>query len=416
MKDKNNNNTKSTFSKLFEPIFELKFLDILNSLKIDHYVKKLKGIQLITLLIYGQIKQQKSLAELANNFNNEDFCKAIDLNSISASQISRRLNKFSPNVLEELLKQLIVKIEMKTRSKNNCNKIGVLQIIDSSTIALCLNKFPWATYRKDKSGIKLHLKLKFWNDSLIPEVARITTAKVADIKELNDLVVEADEIMHVFDRGYTNYKNYDKFCETKTLFSTRLKANAIIKIISSKQVDPNGLILKDCIIQLGDGKNEMQYQLRMIEFLDRNGKKMQVITNNFECSAEEIALIYKYRWKIELFFKWLKQHFTVKHFFGTSPNAVVNQILISLISFCLLEFLKLTTQCKRTLFELLKILRECLYEAYEVFLQKILKKPSRTSKGRRKFDYKQDYVAIEREVFEETSGNHIDDLVFELMY
>jgi hypothetical protein len=159
-------------------------------LKLDRYIKKLQTIQLILILIYGQIQQQKSLPVLVNNFNSQNFCKAVKLNSISASQLSRRLNHLSPKVLHLLFQESVLLLHAKTGVGSAVKQVGPLHIIDSSTITLSLTKYRWATYRKSKSGIKLHLQLKFWDGYLYPDAATLTCAKVADSKELDKVVVD----------------------------------------------------------------------------------------------------------------------------------------------------------------------------------------------------------------------------------
>jgi hypothetical protein len=160
----------------------------------------------------------------------------------------------------------------------------------------------------------------------------------------------------------------------------------------------------------------MQHKLRLIEVFDTQGNLLSIITNDLKAPAEEIGQIYRYRWQIELFFKWIKQHFSVKHFYATSPNAVENQIYIALIAYCLLQLLKIETGCVKSLLEMTHVLTECIYESYDEFVRKLHLKSSRTSMGRRKIDFKTEYSIIERQVIETLNPSYIDDLVFELMY
>jgi hypothetical protein len=411
------NITQSTFCKFFQPIFCEKFLGVIRSLKLDRYIKKLQTIQFILILIYGQIQQQKSLPVLVNNFNNQDFCKAIKLESISVSQLSRRLNHLSPQVLHTLFQEMVLLLHSKIGVGAAVKQIGPLHIIDSSTITLSLTKYPWAKYRKSKSGVKLHLQLKFWDGNLYPDAATLTCAKIADSKKLDKLVVEDSDIMNVFDRGYIDYKRFDDYCKHGIRFTSRLKDSAIVTVISENPVTPNGVVRRDCIVRLGDGKTKMQHNLRLIEVFDTQGNLLSIITNDLKAPAEEIGQIYRYRWQIELFFKWIKQHFSVKHFYATSPNAVENQIYIALIAYCLLLFLKMESKCPKSLLEMTRVLIECLYESYDEFVQKICFKPPRTSNGRLKVNYEKEYSIFERQVFQTTNWcNVIDSLSNQLMY
>jgi hypothetical protein len=407
---------QSTFCKFFQPIFCEKFLGVIRKLKLDRYIKKLQTIQLILILIYGQIQQQKSLPVLVNNFNNQDFCKAVNLNSISVSQLSRRLNHLPSKVLHLLFQESVLLLHAKTGVSSAVKQVGPLHIIDSSTITLSLTKYRWAKYRKSKSGIKLHLQLKLLDGYLYPDAATLTCAKVADSKELDKLVVEDPNIMYVFDRGYIDYKRFDEYCEHDIRFTSRLKDSAIVTVISENPVTPSGAVRRDCIVKLGDGKTKMQHKLRLIEVFDTQGNLLSIITNDLKAPAAEIGQIYRYRWQIELFFKWIKQHFSVKHFYATSPNAVENQIYIALIAYCLLQLLKIETGCPKSLLEMTRILTECIYESYDEFVRKLHFKSSRTSKGRRKIDFKTEYLVLERQVLDALNPSYIDDLVFELMY
>jgi IS4 transposase len=223
--------------------------------------------------------------------------------------------------------------------------------------------------------------LKFWDGHLYPDAATLTCAKVADSKELEKLVVEDPHIMHVFDRGYIDYKRFDEYCKHGIRFTSRLKDSAIVTIISENPIIPGGVIRRDCIVKLGDGKTQMQHELRLIEVLDTQGNLLSILTNDLKASAEEIGQIYRYRWQIKLFFKWIKQHFSVKHFYATSPNAVENQIYIALIAYCLLQLLKLETGCSKSLLHMTRVLTECIYESYDEFVQKLHFKSSRTSRS-----------------------------------
>jgi IS4 transposase len=164
----------------------------------------------------------------------------------------------------------------------------------------------------------------------------ITPAKRSDRSQMDQLVVDETGALNVFDRGYNDYKKFDDYCEKGILFVTRLKSNAIIKVIIDNPVDPDGVIDKDQIVRLGEGRNQMKHDLRLIETKDTEGNPIIILTNDFAISALEIGDIYRYRWQIELFFKWIKQRLTVKHLYGASDQAVENQIFIALITYCLL--------------------------------------------------------------------------------
>ncbi len=149
-------------------------------------------------------------------------------------------------------------------------------------------------------------------------------------------MIEENDVLNVFDRGYVDYRKFDSYCERHIRFVTRLKGNALVEVVAELPVDPAGPINKDRIVYLGkEGLNKIQHPLRLIETTDSEGNRVTILTNDITLKAAEIADIYRYRWQIELFFKWTKQHLRVKHFYGLSQQAVENQIFIALITYCL---------------------------------------------------------------------------------
>lgn len=182
---------------------------------------------------------------------------------------------------------------------------------------------------------------------------------------MGELVVEEKGVFNVFDRAYVDYKKFDDYCEKGILFASRLKKNALVKVIKELPVPPGSKIKKDSIVILGkDGFTKMDHPLRRIETEDIEGNLVIIITNDFKLSAEEIGDIYRYRWQIELFFKWIKQHMHVKHFYGLSQQAVETQLYIALVTYCLLKLIKLKTGYEGPLLNIRRLLNTCLYEPF----------------------------------------------------
>lgn len=247
-------------------------------------------------------------------------------------------------------------------------ELNRLYLIDSSTISMCLSLYRWAKFRKTKSGVKLHLRLVLCDQEIYPDKAIITPAKPADKTQMDNLVVVEKDALNVFDRGYLDYKKFDNYCATGIRFVSRLKHNALVEILEEREVVPGSPIKNDRIVRLGKaGITQMEYPLRQIETEDSNGNPVVIITNDFKMSAEEIADIYRYRWQIELFFKWIKQHLCIKHLYGTSPVAVENQILTALITYCLLKLLQLKVGYRGSLLTIKLLLEQCLYEPLSKF-------------------------------------------------
>jgi len=404
----------STFFLLFEPIFIEDFIQYLNDTRVDKYTKKLKTIQLIELIANAQLNQQQGLRDISNSCNNDEFSQEIQLESISASQLSRRLREMKPGIVQELFKKVIAQIGVKLGSRNLEQGSGNFYIIDSSTISLCLSKYPWAEFRKTKSGIKLHLRLQFFNGNILPDHAIITPAKRADKTQMDDIVVTEKDALNVFDRGYLDYKRFDYYCENNIRFISRLKSNALVEVVEECDVKAESNLKKDQIVYLGkDGVSKMEHPVRLIEVEDTEGKPVIIITNDFNLSAGEIGDIYRYRWKIELFFKWLKQHFHVKHFYGLSKQAVENQLFISLITYCLLMLLKLKTNFKGSLLTIKRLVNTCLLEPFSMFIKKLNRKPKHSSNGRRK---PPNHEAVYQETLRQVIAgetDHLDDLTYD---
>ena len=405
--------TNSTFDQLFEPIFSQNFRKLLQKLEVDKYVKKLTAFKFIILMVFAQVEQLTCLREISGSLSNKEFSKRIRLKSISFSQLSRKLRSMMLKTVESLFKDLIQQVGIETGFKPIRQELGRLYLIDSSTISLCLTRYRWASFRKTKSGIKVHLRLRLFEQGVLPDTAVITTAKKADKTQMDELVVEEKGAFNVFDRAYVDYKKFDAYCEQGILFASRLKKNALVEEVKDLPIRTGSIIKKDCIVILGkDGFTKMNHPLRYIETEDTEGNPVVIITNNFKLSGEEIADIYRYRWQIEIFFKWIKQHLHIKHFYGLSQQAVEMQIYIALIAYCLLKLLKLKTGYQGPLLTIQRLLKACLYEPFHCFARELYRKPQRKSKGRRTIDHERKFQETLRQVIA-GEADHLDDLIYD---
>lgn len=402
----------STFHQLFQLVLDAGFQEKLTGLGVDKYAKKLKTVQLIILMAYAQLEQQQGLRDISNSLNDVELSNALDLDSISASQISRRLQNLSPIALRMLFRRAVWEISKDIGNDAITRELGRLNLIDSTIISLCLTQNRWAAFQQTKAGIKVHLGLRFWENGVLPENALITPARLADKTQMDALLLEENDVVNVFDRGYVDYRKFDTYCERDIRFVTRLKGNAIVEVATELPVDPTGPIKKEQIVYLGkEGPNKMRHPLRLLETTDSEGKRVIIITNDFKLKAIEIADIYRYRWQIELFFKWIKQHLRVKRFYGLSQQAVENQIFIALITYCLLALLKLKMGYKGPLLSIQRLIHACLYEPFTSLVQRLYHK-QRTSKGRRKMNHEEIYqMTVEQVLAGET--DHLDDLTYD---
>ena len=233
---------------------------------------------------------------------------------------------------------------------------------DSTIIDLCLSVFPWAKFRKRKAGMKLHTLLDLRGN--IPVIIRITPAKIHDVNILDDLLFEPGAI-YVFDRAYVDFARLYRIHQSRAFFVTRAKSNFVFKRLYSQPVDKSTGVRADQIIMVTGFYTLKDYpeKLRRIRYFDKVTKKRLVfLTNNFDLPAITIAQLYKCRWQVELFFKWIKQHLRIKAFYGTTENAVKTQIWIAISVYVLVAIVKKRLKLDRSLYTILQILSVSLFE------------------------------------------------------
>ena len=219
--------------------------------------------------------------------------------------------------------------------------------------------FDWAKYRTTKGALKIHILLD--NRTGLPTVVTLTPGNIADVVEGRnmDFKLEPGSIL-VFDRGYVDHEWWERIDEQGFFFVTRPKKNTII-IVSERLSTHDSKVLRDEIIWIGDPTNlKYKKELRQVVYFDEEHGEYIFITNNFTLTASEVALVYKERWQVELFFKWIKQNLKVKTFLGTSKNAVMNQIWVAMIYYLLLSYIKFQTKMPRSLLELSWMIRETI--------------------------------------------------------
>lgn len=239
---------------------------------------------------------------------------------------------------------------------------GVIYALDSTTIDLCLSLFPWAKFRKRKGAVKLHTLLDIRGS--IPTFIEITDGLVHDVNILDVLITEPGSY-YIMDRAYIDYKRLYRLNKDLGYFIIRAKKNFKFKRLYSSIVDKSKGLRCDQTVKLTGYYQKKDYPetIRRVKFYDEENKKTFVfLTNNFEISTMTVALLYKNRWKIELFFKWIKQHLRIKTFYGTSANAVKTQIWISICTYIMIAIIKRTLKIKMSLYKILQILSVSVFE------------------------------------------------------
>lgn len=239
--------------------------------------------------------------------------------------------------------------------------------LDSTTIDLCLKLFPWARFRRRKGGIKAHTLFDLGTG--IPVFLWVSHAKTHDLWMLDQLLPEAGAF-YVMDRGYVDFARLHRLHTAAAFFITRAKRRMDYRVIERRPIDPNDNVRSDRLIRLRGPKSRTLYPdtLRLISYVDPDTRKRFLfLTNNVDLEPATVALLYRRRWRIELFFKWVKQHLHIKAFFGTTPNAVKAQLWIAVIAFVLTVNLKHRYDLRQNLNEVLQILSVTILEKTPVF-------------------------------------------------
>jgi len=237
-----------------------------------------------------------------------------------------------------------------------------LYALDSTTIDLCLSLFPWAKFRKQKAAVKMHTLLDLHGN--IPTFIRITDGKVHDVNILDEIMPEAGAF-YVMDRGYLDFERLFVFTLCSAFFVVRTKENVLLQRRYSHPVDKTTGVRSDHTVILTSFESASVYPdaFRRVTYLDMETKKrFKFLTNNFTLPAPVIAQIYKQRWQVELFFKWIKQHLRIKAFYGTSENAVKTQIWIAVSIYVLVAILRKRLKLEASLYQTLQILSVTLFE------------------------------------------------------
>ena len=237
-----------------------------------------------------------------------------------------------------------------------------LYALDSTTIDLCLSLFPWARFRRYKGAVKMHTLLDLHGN--IPTFIRITDGKVHDVNILDEILAEAGAF-YVMDRGYVDFERLFNFTLSSAFFVVRTKGNVLLQRRYSRPVDKSTGVRLDQTVILATTGSATAYPdaLRRVSYFDAvTGKRLKFLTNNFSLPALTIAQIYKQRWQVELFFKWIKQHLRIKAFFGTSENAVKTQIWIAVSIYVLVAIVRKRLGLEASLYQILQILSITLFE------------------------------------------------------
>ena len=313
-------------------------------------------------MLMAQLTGRNSLRDVTDNLDvKRPLLSLLGCRRVSRSSLAR-VNEQKPYTLYEALFSLLLQ-RCQSYAPGHCFRFhNKLYSLDSSTIDLCLAVFPWARFRRAKGAVKLHIGLN--HEGYLPEFVTITDGKSSDIRVGRTLSFAKGSIV-VVDRGYTDYQWYCQLTKRGVFFVSRLKTNARYRVVKRATVKRDQGITSDQTIEfMGlQLRKKCPIVLRRIGYRDpETGKHYQFITNHLTLSAKTIAEIYKARWQVELFFKWIKQNLKIKSFLGTSKNAVMTQLWIALCAYLLLAFIKFRSQIGYTMQQMLRLLQLNLFD------------------------------------------------------
>ena len=360
------NSGKYVFSQIMGLVSSTSFQTIVNRHFGDYKVREFSCWKQFLCMAFGQLTHRESISDTvlclkanANKMYHLGFGHVVAVSTITRANEGR-----SFQIYEDLCMLLIKEAKQLYLLDDNLEVSlkGNVFAIDATTIDLCLSAFYWATFRSTKGGIKLHTQIDL--KTSIPEFILFSTASVHDVNVLDVIHFEANSF-YVMDRGYVDYKRLYKIHTSEAFFVTRAKDNMNYRRLYSHPKDIAAGVIYDQTIKVNNYYASKDYpeKMRRIKFKDDDtGKILIFLTNNFHLKAKEIAQLYKHRWKIELFFKWIKQHLKIKSFWGLTENAVKTQVWIAVSVYVLVAIAKKRFMLQQSLYEILQVLSISIFE------------------------------------------------------
>jgi len=356
---------KTLFAQLMDFLPWTTFTRIVNRYEGDRYVKSLPCAQHYRVMAFAQLAYRESLRDIevclaaqSSKLYHMGFRQPIRRATLADANASRNWRIYA-----DFAQRLIAQARtLYADTSPDIDWDGAAYALDSTTIDLSLSLFPWAPFRSTKSAVKVHTLLDLKGH--IPSFVHISDGKYHDVNVLDTLLVEPGAF-YIMDRAYVDFQRLYRIQVAGAFFVTRAKRNLDAHRIYSSPVDRETGIICDQIIALNGYQSQNRYpdHLRRIRFKDPNTRKTLVfLTNHFDLPPLTICALYKARWHVELFFKWIKQHLRIKRFFGTSENAVKSQIWIAVSVYVLVAIVKKRMNVDATLYTLLQIFSLTLFE------------------------------------------------------
>ena len=352
--------SSTIFGQLLTFLPRHKLRNLVGRHDVERYVKKITAWNHLVVLLYAQASSQDSLRSLENSLKvHIRNWHHLGIKSVSRSSIARVNNTRDPIVFEKLFYEILTDCKQITAVRTFTFD-NPLYSLDATVVNLCLSLFNWAKYQSTKGALKIHTVID--NRTALPVVLSITDGKTADINGAKGLTLDLPEqSILVFDRGYLDFAWWKELDTKGLFFVSRAKTTTQI-LVNERGITPTDKrILADDMVWVGDiVKNTYGKLMRYVSYRDDAGKEFVFLTNNTKLSAVDIALVYKERWQIELFFKWIKQNLKIKTYLGTSQTAVKNQIWVAMIYYLVLSYIKFQTRYPGSLLEFTWVLKSTL--------------------------------------------------------
>lgn len=341
-----------------------RFQKLVDRHKGDHRTRSLSCWDQMVALLFGQLSGRQSLRDLVSGYNSKSAHHYhLGARSIRRSSLADANSQRPVEIYQETFFYLLGQVRHRLDKKEAREMV---RLIDSTTIDLNLNQFEWADFKSTKAGIKLHTV--YDPNAEVPVYFEMTKAKVNDRKALSKLPMLAG-MTYVVDRAYNDYAWYYALTQQGSKFVGRMKKDAVYEVETARKAEGRGII-SDEIIHFSSVKAKVDCPapMRRVKFHREEDDKMLIfITNDMDRSAEEIAGLYKQRWQIELFFKWIKQNLKIKTFLGRSENAVMIQVLVALITYLLLRLVQLGERCSLSLQKIARLMSINLTSRRSIF-------------------------------------------------
>ena len=351
------NKDKYVFAQLIEFLDNNKFRHLVDKYDGNRYVKHFTCWNQLLAMMFGQLSNRESLRDLIVAFEAhraKQYHLGLGRKPIAKTTFASANQNRDYRIFEDFAFYMMEQARKK-RVTDIFKLKGNVYAFDSTTIPLCLSVFWWAKFRKKKGGIKAHVLYDL--ESQVPAFFHISTASVYDSKAMKEIPYESG-FYYVFDRGYNAFKELFKIHQHESFFVVRAKKNLQYKCCKWRRRLPKN-ILTDAVIEFAEYNSYRKYpeKLRLVKFYDEEqGREFAFLTNAFHLTAPEIANLYKNRWQIELFFKWLKQHLKIKKFWGATENAVIIQLYVAICTYLLVTIVKNNMKLERSTYKVLQIL------------------------------------------------------------